>query len=244
VIGQPLQDGIGEDHVKRARVGPGFNGRDFEAGAGQPLTGGRNHVGRAIESGYCGSGVTNLQQLGGVAGSAAEIDGTRDGRRWDSGEQIVDRPVAFVFKFAVLGGRPGHDERFTNNSRLARQPSVLFRGQGHHGQAALADQWRLGKEVLFFNRGERVRLLQAMADFDFDERSFRVGGIDADYGGGTDGLALVTGMVDNELIAGLHFAQMTDGGRVSDAVPDSFVVALETREGIGLGLRFQQVAQS
>ena len=41
--------------------------------------------------------------------------------------------------------------------------------------------------------------------------NFGVGGVDREHVGGTDGSALIAGMVDDEFVALVHLAQILDG---------------------------------
>ena len=69
----PLQDRIGEDHIERPRLIPAFDADELETNLGQPRSCRLEHVGRAVQSRNEGVGKARGQQLGRIAGAAADI---------------------------------------------------------------------------------------------------------------------------------------------------------------------------
>jgi hypothetical protein len=48
-------------------------------------------------------------------------------------------------------------------------------------------------------------------------------------------------VIDDQFVAGLHFAEIFYGGGIGDAIPLGLLVALKIGEGIDGGFSFQQV---
>ncbi len=81
-------------------------------------------------------------------------------------------------------------------------------------------------------------LFEALAGLDSDLGIFGVGGVDGDDFGGADGGFADAGVVDDELFALFHAAEVEEGLVVGDAVPGGFAVADEVVEGVGCRVRF------
>src|ERR1700722_3340746 len=111
---------------------------------------------------------------------------------------------------------------------LAGEPRVLGGGQRDHGQAALADQRGIGEK---------------RARFNFNNRSFRIGDLDRNDGGGANRALFIAGVVDDQFIAGFHVAEISYGGGIGNAVPLGLLVALQVGEGIDGSFGFQQVVR-
>ena len=65
--------------------------------------------------------------------------------------------------------------------------------------------------------------------------------LDGDDFGEADGGFAGVGVVDDDLLAGLHVAEGDEGLRVLDAVPGGFAVADEVVEGVDVGFGFEEV---
>src|SRR6185437_8296254 len=84
--------------------------------------------------------------------------------------------------------------------------------------------------------------LEAFAGFEADERGFAVGvELDGEDFGEADGGFAGVGVVDDDLLAGLHVAERDERLWVLDAVPGGFAVAEEVVEGVGVGFGFEEV---
>jgi hypothetical protein len=140
----------------------------------------------------------------------------------------------------ALGG-PECSGKIRTVARLAEEPVPLFLGERNDGEAADFHQRRIGKDLLGLDPVEALRILEARADLDADERDFGVGGVHSGHGAGADGGALVAGVVEDPLGAGLELAQVFDGGGIGDAVPDGLLVAQEVVEAVGGGLGLEEV---
>ncbi len=92
--------------LQRARS-PSSNARP-----GKPLARLPQHVGRGIEPDHLGLRVARDQELGGIAGPAAEIVDPPRRRQRHLREQITRRPRALVLELEILAGVPtiGHDD--------------------------------------------------------------------------------------------------------------------------------------
>src|SRR5262249_20085140 len=86
-----------------------------------------------------------------------------------------------------------------------------------------------------------VRVRHGLAGLDANKRHAGLVNIDAHDFGGADGGLLISGVVDHELIAGLHAAQEFHCNRIGDSIPDGLALALEIRKGIYAGLSLQQI---
>ena len=117
----------------------------------------------------------------------------------------------------------------------------MFGGERDDGEAADAHEGRAGEKLAGFDFGESDWFGDGFSGFDFDGWLFGVGGGDGDDRGGAYGGFLIAGVVDDQFVAGLHFAEIFHGGGIGDAVPSGLFVALEIGEGIGGRLGFQQV---
>jgi len=84
--------------------------------------------------------------------------------------------------------------------------------------------------------------LEALADFDTDNGDLGICSVYADDGAGADGSALVARVIEDPPGAGLHLAEIFDGGGIGDAIPVGFFVAEEVVEGVGVGLGFEEEA--
>ena len=108
-------------------------------------------------------------------------------------------------------------------------------------QAELAEE-----DGVFENGGgahvvEGLFLLETLDGLDADFRVFGVGGVDGyDFCGANGGFAHIR-VVDDEFFAGLHAAEIEQGGGVGDSVPGGLAVAHQVIEGVGGGLGFQKI---
>ncbi len=96
---------------------------------------------------------------------------------------------------------------------------------------------------MLFDIGKRVGLGEARSGFDSDTGNLRIGDVYAGHGGGSYGGAFLAGVINHELVSGLHLAKMFYGDGICDTVPDGFAVALEIGEGVSVRLGFEQVMQ-
>lgn len=120
VVGQPLQRGIGQDHVLRLVGLPGGDVGQAEGRARQPLACGIQHVLGIVQSRHGGPGEALGQDLGGVAGAAAQVHGQPHGAArqiGNGGHQVAHGAGAFLLERCVLLCGPGH--------RVAFQVGVL-----------------------------------------------------------------------------------------------------------------------
>jgi hypothetical protein len=109
VIRQPLERGIGKQQIGALRRSPAGQIRLDEGAFGQPLARLPQHVRRGIKPYRLGVRVAGDEQLGGIAGSAAQIDDPLCPRERDLRDQIARRPRALILELEILRGAPvGH----------------------------------------------------------------------------------------------------------------------------------------
>ena len=73
------------------------------------------------------------------------------------------------------------------------------------------------------------------------QRHFGIAGVHREHVGGSDDSALVAGMVDDQLGTLGHFAQVLDGLRIGNAVPDGLTILLELLKGIDVGFGLEEI---
>ena len=114
MVGDPLQHGVGEQEIDARLRAPMREIRFEEAAAGKPLARLAQHVGRGIEADHFGLRIALDQQLGGVAGPAAEIDHPARRRKRHLRQEIARRARALVLELEVLARTPvvGHRQDF------------------------------------------------------------------------------------------------------------------------------------
>ena len=105
----------------------------------------------------------------------------------------------------------------------------------------MADQGRISEERIGFDLREWNRLGESLAGFDFHLRALGIGGIDGDYRGGADGGLVVAGFVDDEAVAGLHAAEISERDGIGDTIPNSRAVLLQVGKGILGRLGFKEI---
>jgi hypothetical protein len=71
--------------------------------------------------------------------------------------------------------------------------------------------------------------------------TFGIGGVDRDYCRGANGAFFIAGVIDDEAIAGLHFAEIAKGYGIGYAVPDSRAIFLQVGEGVCGGFGLQKI---
>jgi hypothetical protein len=108
VIRDPLQHGVGEDHVGRRLRKPIANIRRLEGDVGETLARRFDHIGRGIEADDARMRVALTQHFGRIAGAAADVGGAENFSVRNLRHEIAHRPRPLVFEFEVLGGGPGH----------------------------------------------------------------------------------------------------------------------------------------
>ena len=110
MIGNPLKHRVGEQQVGALRRIPGGEIGLGEGAVGQPFARLAQHVGRGIDSDDLGLRIACDQQLGGIAGPAAEIDHAAGRLQRHLREQIARRPRALVLELEILARAPvfGH----------------------------------------------------------------------------------------------------------------------------------------
>ena len=119
------------------------------------------------------------------------------------------------------------------------QKLVLFGSERDDGQAAHSHQRRRGEEFVGFDFGEGDGLGQFFARRESHLRVLRIRDFDRDDGRCSDGAFSVASFVDDQTIAGFHFAKISERNRIVDAVPHSFLIALQIGEGIFRRFSFQ-----
>src|SRR5207248_6030687 len=117
-------------------------------------------------------------------------------------------------------------------------------GEGNDGEAELAEEDGVFEDGGGAHVVEGFLLLEALDRLDADFGIFGVGGVDGyDFGGADGGFAHIR-VVDDEFFAGLHAAEIEQGGGVRDAVPGSFAVAHQVIEGVGGGFGFEEIGHA
>jgi hypothetical protein len=108
VVGQPLQGGVGEDHVVGGGRGEGGDVGALEAQAGRRKGGavGEHGLG-AVDAGGVGVGQAIMQGARQLAGAAAEIDDAQVRARFDQRDQVQERLPPLAAEAVVLGRVPG-----------------------------------------------------------------------------------------------------------------------------------------
>ncbi|MNH01580.1 hypothetical protein D3C79_608010 [compost metagenome] len=104
MVGQPLQGGVGEDHIDALFGAPAADITHFERQLRQALAGGGDHVCRAVQAGDLRLGVTAGKHLRGVARAAAKVDSAGYRLVGQRRHQVAHRARAFVLEGAVLRG--------------------------------------------------------------------------------------------------------------------------------------------
>jgi len=98
VVGQPLQRGVGQDHVDRLRGPPGGDVGHLEVHAGHALACGLDHVVGAVHAADQRAGKALRQHFGGVAGAAAQVDGAAHFALRQGGHEVAHGAGAFFFE--------------------------------------------------------------------------------------------------------------------------------------------------
>ena len=121
------------------------------------------------------------------------------------------------------------------------EPVVLGFGERDYGEAELAKEDGVFEDGGVTHFGERLLSLEALDGGDADDGIFGVGCVDGeDLGGADRGFAYV-GVIDDELFALLHAAEVEQGLGVGDAVPCGLAVAEEVVVGVLVGFGFEEV---
>ena len=118
----------------------------------------------------------------------------------------------------------------------------MLGGEGDDGEAADNEERRAGEDFFCLDGGERLGVLETLANLDAHHGDFRIAGVDAGDGSCADGCALIAGVVEDPLCSGFHFAEMLNAGGVGDSVPDGFLVAEKVVEGVDIGLGLEEEA--
>ena len=118
----------------------------------------------------------------------------------------------------------------------------MLGGEGDDGEAADNEERRAGEDFFGLDGGERLGVLETLANLDAHHGDFRIAGVDAGDGSCADGCALIAGVVEDPLCSGFHFAEMLNAGGVGDSVPDGFLVAEKVVEGVDIGLGLEEEA--
>jgi hypothetical protein len=129
---------------------------------------------------------------------------------------------------------------FVGEDESGGEEVVLGVGEWDYGEAELAEEDGVGEDGRGADFFEGLLLFETLDGLDKDFGVLGVGGIDGDdFGGADDGFADV-GVVDDELFAFFHVAEVEECLVVGDAVPDGFAVAKEVVVRIFVGLGFQE----
>jgi hypothetical protein len=75
-----------------------------------------------------------------------------------------------------------------------------------------------------------------MPRLDANRGTLGVGSIYARHAGSADRSALVPCVIHDQVIASFHLGQVPDRNRIGNAVPQSFLVALEIGKGVSVRL--------
>ena len=108
VVGQPLQRGIGQNHIQALRRMPGADICQLEVQPGQALAGLYQHVIGAVHASDVRLGETLGQHFGGVSRPAPQVDCGAHVGVGNCRNQVTDRASALLFEHRVLLGGPGH----------------------------------------------------------------------------------------------------------------------------------------
>ncbi len=108
-------------------------------------------------------------------------------------------------------------------------------GEGDYGEAELAEEDGVVKDGRLTHFVEGLLALESLDGGYADDWVFGIGGVDGYNLGGADGGLADIGVVDDELFARFHVAQVEEGGVVGDAVPGGLAVAEEVVEGVLVG---------
>lgn len=114
--------------------------------------------------------------------------------------------------------------------------------EGDNGEATLADEGRIGEELIGFHLGKGDGFGDGFRGFEVKLGIFGIGGIDGYDDGRADGALFAAGVINDETVPGLHGSDVAKGKGIGDAVPESGAVALEVSEGIFRGFGFEKVA--
>jgi hypothetical protein len=108
VVRQPLQRGIGENHVAGALGHPAGDIGQGEVDCRQALASGLQHVFGIVQAADAGRGIARGEHFGGIARAATQVDADGDFAVRQRGDQVADRARAFAFEGGILTGGPVH----------------------------------------------------------------------------------------------------------------------------------------
>ena len=114
VPGHPLQYGIREDQIRGVGILAGIacprvNVRDLESKGREPQTGRVDHILGGVDTGDSGLREARRDELGRIAGTAADVDRETYGARGDCGQEIAGRPGTLLFERYILLRRPAQE---------------------------------------------------------------------------------------------------------------------------------------
>lgn len=118
---------------------------------------------------------------------------------------------------------------------------MLGGGERDDGEASLADQRRVGEQLIGLDFGEGDRPGQRFSGFNLDGGILGIGEVHGNDGRGADRALAIPGLVDDERRARSHFAKVAQGDGIGHAVPHGDGVALEIREGVFGGFGLEQI---
>jgi hypothetical protein len=121
MLGHPLEHRIAEKEIGAFRRQPGGEIGRRERAIRKPLARLAQHVGRGIEANHFGLRIALDQELGGIAGTATEIEDAARRLQRHLRQQIAWRTRALVLEFQVLVRAPilGHTALRQNKKRFA-----------------------------------------------------------------------------------------------------------------------------
>src|SRR3984885_8440951 len=106
MMGNPLQNGVRQNHIERTRIVPRLQILDDKAHVWQSAPRCLDHVARAIDTGNICLRIAGRQHFGGISGTAAQIDDRMGIDRRQRREQIAHGPGAFILEGNVLFSGP------------------------------------------------------------------------------------------------------------------------------------------
>src|SRR5262249_60575815 len=103
---------------------------------------------------------------------------------------------------------------------LLRDPGKLLGREGDDREASLSHQRRVGEQLVGFDLCQGAWFRDGMAGLDPYLGNFRVADVDRFNGRRAYRALFVAGVIDNQLLAWLHFTQMPHRDWVGHTVPD------------------------
>jgi hypothetical protein len=137
-------------------------------------------------------------------------------------------------------GRADQSDRRAGCVRRARpgEPAKLRVRQRHEREPSLPHEWRVRKVAIGLDLGERHGPVERADGGDLDDEQLRVAGLRIGisrlrHPRETNDGFLVSGVVDERVIARLHRGEMLERDGIAHAIPDGGLLAREVVPAVG-----------